>query len=53
MVVAGDSNSSAYGSTEKSTPVRSPLMVLASLLRKISPSEKSYYSGHSFAMEKH
>jgi hypothetical protein len=26
-------------------------MVLASLLRKISPSEKSYYSGHSFAME--
>jgi len=40
MVVAGDANTSAYGSVEKATPVKSPLMVLASLPRKISPSEK-------------
>src|SRR5690606_19995340 len=36
MVVAGNAATSAYGSTEKATPVRSPLMVLASLPRKIS-----------------
>ena len=52
MVVAGNSNSSAYGSVEKSTPVRSPLMVLASLPRKISPSEKVTIPVTVFAMEK-
>lgn len=52
MVVAGDSNSSAYGSVEKATPVRSPLMVLASLPRKISPSEKVTIPVTVFAMEK-
>ncbi|KIC04050.1 membrane protein [Flavobacterium sp. JRM] len=53
MVVAGDANTSAYGSVEKATPVRSPLMVLASLPRKISPSEKVTLPVTIFAMEKH
>jgi len=52
MVVAGDANTSAYGSVEKATPVRSPLMVLASLPRKISPSEKVTIPVTVFAMEK-
>jgi uncharacterized protein YfaS (alpha-2-macroglobulin family) len=37
MVVA--SNMGAYGSTEKATPVKKPLMVLATLPRVISPAE--------------
>lgn len=53
MIVAGDANTSAYGSVEKATPVRSPLMVLASLPRKISPSEKVTLPVTIFAMEKH
>jgi uncharacterized protein YfaS (alpha-2-macroglobulin family) len=52
MVVAGDANTSAYGSVEKATPVRSPLMVLASVPRKISPSEKVTIPVTVFAMEK-
>lgn len=52
MVVAGDATGSAYGSAEKATPVRSPLMVLASLPRKISPSEKVTIPVTVFAMEK-
>lgn len=52
MIVAGDATSSAYGSVEKATPVRSPLMVLASLPRKISPSEKVTIPVTVFAMEK-
>jgi len=51
MVVAGDAETSAYGSTEKATPVRSPLMVLASLPRKISPTEKVTLPVTVFAME--
>ena len=51
MVVAADANTSAYGSVEKATPVRSPLMVLASLPRKISPSEKVTIPVTIFAME--
>jgi uncharacterized protein YfaS (alpha-2-macroglobulin family) len=51
MVVAGDANTSAYGSVEKATPVRSPLMVLASLPRKISPSEKVTIPVTIFATE--
>jgi alpha-2-macroglobulin len=51
MVVAGDVNTSAYGSVEKATPVRSPLMVLASLPRKISPSEKVTLPVTVFATE--
>ncbi len=52
MIVAGDAISSAYGSAEKATPVRSPLMVLASLPRKISPSERVTIPVTIFAMEK-
>jgi alpha-2-macroglobulin len=39
MLVCADSKSNAYGSAEKVTAVKSPLMVLATLPRKISPSE--------------
>ncbi len=52
MVIAGDANTSAYGSVEKATPVKSPLMVLASLPRKISPSEKVTIPVTVFATEK-
>ena len=52
MLVAGDATTSAYGCAEKITPVRSPLMVLASLPRKISPSEKVTIPVTVFAMEK-
>ncbi|MEH6305357.1 MG2 domain-containing protein [Olivibacter sp. CPCC 100613] len=51
MVVAGDVKRSAYGSAEKTSPVRSPLMVLASLPRKISPGEKVTLPVTVFAME--
>lgn len=51
MVVAGDANTSAYGSVEKATQVKSPLMVLASLPRKISPSEKVTLPVTIFATE--
>ncbi len=51
MVVAADANTSAYGNIEKATPVKSPLMVLASLPRKISPSEKVTIPVTVFAME--
>jgi alpha-2-macroglobulin len=51
MVVAGDLNTSAYGNAEKTTPVRKPLMVLASLPRKVSPSEKVTLPVTIFAME--
>ena len=53
MVVAGDASCSAYGSVEKATPVRSPLMVLASLPRKISPAERVTLPVTVFAMERH
>lgn len=51
MVVAGNDDENAYGSTEKTTPVRSPLMVLASVPRKISPNEKITLPVTVFAME--
>ena len=51
MVVAASTSKSAYGATEKTTPVRSPLMVLASLPRKISPGEKVTIPVTIFAME--
>ncbi len=51
MVVAGDAATGAYGSVEKATPVRSPLMVLASLPRKISPTEKVTLPVTVFALE--
>lgn len=51
MVVAGNPDTGAYGSAEKTTPVRKPLMVLASLPRKITPGEKVTLPVTVFAME--
>ncbi|MBS9461925.1 hypothetical protein KIM67_05840 [Flagellimonas sp. 389] len=51
MVVAGNKNS-AYGKTEKATPVRKPLMVLTSIPRKLSPGETVTIPVTVFAMEK-
>ena len=51
MIVAASSETSSYGAVEKTTPVRSPLMVLASLPRKISPGEKVTLPVTVFAME--
>ncbi|KIX21749.1 membrane protein [Flavobacterium sp. 316] len=51
MIVAGDAKTNAYGSAEKTTPVRNPLMVLASVPRKISPNEKITLPVTVFAME--
>ena len=52
MVVAGNPATAAYGKAEKTTPVRKPLMVLASLPRKITPGEKVTLPVTVFAMEK-
>lgn len=51
MVVAADNKNAAYGNAEKATPVRKPLMVLASLPRKLSPGEKVTLPVTVFAME--
>lgn len=50
MVVA--SQDGAYGSTEVTTPVRKPLMVLATLPRVVGPGEKVKLPVTVFAMEK-
>lgn len=52
MVIAGDNEKEAYGQAEKTTPVRKPLMILASLPRKITPGEKVTLPVTVFAMEK-
>lgn len=52
MVVAENPEKEAYGMAEKTTPVRKPLMVLASLPRKITPGEKVTLPVTVFAMEK-
>ncbi len=49
MVVAG--NGSAYGTAEKTTPVRKPLMVLATLPRVLGPGEEVALPVNVFAME--
>ncbi len=49
MVVA--SNKGAYGSTEKTTPVKKPLMILATLPRVIGPGERLKVPVNVFAME--
>lgn len=49
MVIAGDNG--AYGATDKTTPVKKPLMVLATLPRVISPSEKLKLPISVFAMD--
>ncbi|WP_179344466.1 alpha-2-macroglobulin family protein [Winogradskyella ursingii] len=51
MVVAGNNNAEAYGSAEKSVQVKKPLMVLATLPRKLSPGEKVTLPITVFAME--
>jgi len=51
MVVAGDNTSPAYGHAQQTTPVKKPLMVLASLPRKLSPGEKVTLPVTVFAME--
>ena len=51
MVVAADNSNAAYGKTEATTPVRKPLMVLATLPRKLSPGEKVTLPVTVFTME--
>jgi uncharacterized protein YfaS (alpha-2-macroglobulin family) len=51
MVVAGNNSTSAYGNAEKTTPVLTPLMVLASIPRKLSPGETVTIPVTVFAME--
>ncbi|WP_179352869.1 alpha-2-macroglobulin family protein [Winogradskyella vidalii] len=51
MVVAGNNTTEAYGSAEKSVHVKKPLMVLATLPRKLSPGEKVTLPVTVFAME--
>ena len=51
MVIAGDAKTEAYGSTDKSVQVKKPLMVLATLPRKLSPGEKVTLPVTVFAME--
>src|SRR5690606_12517860 len=52
MVIAGNVEQNAYGSTEKTTPVKKPLMILASAPRKITPKERVTLPVTVFAMEK-
>jgi len=49
MVVAG--NEGAYGFTDKSTPVKSPLMILSTLPRVLSPTETVKMPVTVFAMD--
>lgn len=51
MVIAGENT--AYGSEEKTVPVRNPLMVLGTLPRVLGPGEKVALPVDVFAMEKH
>ncbi|MGC6431848.1 MAG: alpha-2-macroglobulin family protein [Jejuia sp.] len=51
MLVAGNNENEAYGSTDKTVPVKKPLMVLATLPRKLSPGEKVTLPVTVFAME--
>jgi uncharacterized protein YfaS (alpha-2-macroglobulin family) len=52
MVVAGNIDDEAYGKAEKAVPVKKPLMVLATLPRKLSPKEKVTLPITIFAMDK-
>lgn len=51
MVVAGHNTKGAYGSTDKTVSVKKPLMVLATLPRKLSLGEKVILPVTVFAME--
>ncbi|MBL4586430.1 MAG: hypothetical protein JKX84_05155, partial [Flavobacteriales bacterium] len=50
MVIAGQE--SAYGSSQKTTPVKKPLMVLATVPRVVGPQEKVKIPVTIFAMDK-
>lgn len=50
MVVAGQGN--AYGSTQETTPVKKPLMVLATVPRVVGPQERVDIPVTVFAMDK-
>lgn len=52
MVIAGDIKNEAFGNAEKAVPVKKPLMVLATLPRKLSPKEKVTLPIAVFAMDK-
>ncbi|QTE24326.1 alpha-2-macroglobulin family protein [Polaribacter cellanae] len=52
MVIAGDVKNEAFGNAEKAVPVKKPLMVLATLPRKLSPKEKVTLPVTIFAMDK-
>ena len=52
MVIAGNVNKEAYGNAQKTVPVKKPLMVLATLPRKLSPKEKVTLPVTIFAMDK-
>ncbi|RED48743.1 alpha-2-macroglobulin family protein [Seonamhaeicola aphaedonensis] len=51
MVVAGNASKEAYGSADKSVQVKKPLMVLATVPRKLSPGEQVTLPVSVFAME--
>ncbi len=51
MIVASNAENGAYGSVDKTTPVRKPLMVLSSIPRKITQGEKITIPVTVFAME--
>lgn len=51
MVVASNNEENAYGNAEKTVAVKSPLMTLASLPRKITPGEKVSLPVTVFAMK--
>ena len=51
MVIAGNNETGAYGKAEKTSAVRKPLMVLASLPRKLAPGEILTLPVTVFAME--
>src|SRR5690606_10006226 len=50
MVVAGGGKPRAYGSTEKSVPVRQPLMILPTMPRVVGPGEEIAVPVSVFAM---
>ncbi|MGY0407431.1 MAG: alpha-2-macroglobulin family protein [Polaribacter sp.] len=52
MVVAGNVTNKAFGNAEKTVLVKKPLMVLATLPRKLSPKEKVTLPVTIFAMDK-
>lgn len=50
MVVAGNAKNKAYGSTQKTVPVRNPLMILSTLPRVAGPGEEIVLPVNVFAM---